>query len=104
MDACRTPAWRLRGALGRRRLSGSSPHHPAHEHEVFDLGDGVMARTPGDDSWGVVGHVLRMHNSFWGWAGDEYSECRMAGYVGNFTFPNGSTSRYTYVIECEGHH
>ena len=71
MDACRTPAWRLRGALGRRRLSGSSPHHPAHEHEVFDLGDGVMARTPGDDSWGVVGHVLRMHNSFWGWAGDE---------------------------------
>jgi len=47
---------------------------------------------------------LRMHNSFWGWTDDEYSQCQVVGYVGNFTFPNGTTCKHTYVIECEGHH
>ena len=33
-----------------------------------------------------------------------FSQCRVVGYIGKFTFPTGSESRYTYVIEHEGHH
>ena len=43
-----------------------------------------------------------MHNSLWGLEGDAYTECRIAGYIGAFTFSNGSTSKFTFVIVDEG--
>ena len=62
------------------------------------------ALTLGDDSWDIVGQPLRMHNSFWGWTDDDYSTCRVVGYVGKFRFNGGNTAKHTYVIECDGHY
>ena len=58
----------------------------------------------GDESWGVVGQKVGVHYSFWNWTEDDYSECRIVGYIGSHRFPNGNVSKHTYVIECEGHH
>ena len=59
----------------------------------------------GDDSWGVVGHEVKMHHSLWNDKDDDsYSTCRVVAYAGKFKFSNGKTSPHTYVIECDGHH
>ena len=53
----------------------------------------------------MVGQKLMLHNSFWQHDADEYSECRVVGYIGKYKFPGAATAaRHTYVIECEGHH
>ena len=68
-------------------------------------------RDAGDESWGVVGQRLNMHNSFWGLAGaelmvdgSEFSQCMVVGYIGHHKFEVGASSACTYVIECDGHH
>jgi hypothetical protein len=76
---------------------------PEATQRSFDIGDGQVVRHAGDDSWGVVGQQLRMHNSFWGWEDGDYTACRVVGYAGNYVFPDGRKSKHTYVIECEGH-
>jgi hypothetical protein len=76
---------------------------PKATQRSFDIGDGQVVRHAGDDSWGVVGQQLRMHNSFWGWEDGDYTACRVVGYAGNYVFPDGRKSKHTYVIECEGH-
>ena len=30
--------------------------------------------------------------------------CTVAGYIGEFKFGNGGTSKHTYALECEGHY
>ena len=71
---------------------------------TFELSDGVAAQHMGDESWGVIGQHISLHNSFWGEAGNEYSRCSVVGYIGKFEFDSGPTSRHTYVIEYEGNH
>jgi hypothetical protein len=86
-------------------VTGDTQHdtgEPVAPPEVFDIGSGTALQHIGDDSWGVVGQALRMHNSFWGWQDNEYSQCRVVGYAGTYTFPDGQTSKHTYVVECEG--
>ena len=46
-----------------------------------------------------------MHNSFWGWEDDDYSDCRVVAYIRNHKFAQAAKpSKHTYVIECEGVH
>jgi hypothetical protein len=71
---------------------------------VFDLGDHNIVAQRGEESWGVIGQTIRLHNSFWGWDDGAYSECRVIAYAGAYTFAAGAHSRHTYVIECEGHY
>ena len=70
---------------------------------TFDLGDGKQATHLGDDSWDVCGQTLRLHNSLWGIEGDEYTECKVVGYIGAHHFESGAVSRHTYVIEDGGY-
>ena len=65
----------------------------------------------GEESWGVIGQPLSMHNSFWGLSGgdalvggSEFSPCTVTGFIGAHSFDEGAHSASTYVIECEGHH
>jgi len=57
----------------------------------------------GDDSWNVMGQQLRVHNSFWGWEDNEYSECRVVGFAGENTFASGKQSKHRYIIEYDGY-
>jgi len=75
---------------------------PEAAARVFDLGDHNIVAQGGDESWGVIGQTIRLHNSFWGWDDGAYSECRVIAYAGAYTFAAGAHSRHTYVIECEG--
>ena len=75
---------------------------PAAQHRTFEVDDGQVVAHQGDESWGIMGQTLRVHNSFWGWPDDEYSECRVVGYAGPFTFPSGKRSKHTYIIACDG--
>ena len=77
---------------------------PAAQHRTFEIDNGMTIAHRGDESWGIMGQTLRVHNSFWGWSDDEYSECRVVGYAGPFTFPNGKRSKHTYIIACDGFH
>jgi hypothetical protein len=72
--------------------------------QSFEVDDGQTVYHAGDDSWGIMGQRVRIHHSFWGWEDDAYSECRVVGYVGKYTFPAGRTSKHTYVIKCDGYH
>ena len=76
---------------------------PPTTRRAFDIGGGTVAVHAGDDSWGVVGQTVKLHNSFWGYAEDEYSECVVVGYMGEHQFSAGARSKHTYVVECEGH-
>ena len=51
-----------------------------------------------------MGQQLRIHNSFWGWEGNEYSECIVVGYIGEHSFASSKLSKHTYIIEYDGHH
>ena len=75
---------------------------PEARERTFDIGDGRAVSHIGDDSWGIMGQRLKVHNSFWGLDGDKYSDARVVGYIGAFRFPAGKRSKHTYVIECEG--
>ena len=44
-----------------------------------------------------------MHNSFWGWTDNTFSTCTVAGYIGAHDLGTGARSKYTFVIECDGH-
>ena len=77
---------------------------PVAAARVFDLGNHNIVAQGGDESWGVVGQTIRLHNSFWGWDDGAYSECRVIAYAGAYTYAAGAHSRHTYVIECEGHY
>lgn len=77
---------------------------PTATARCFDIGGGQSMQHAGDDSWGLLGQALRMHNSFWGWGDDAYSECRVVGFTGSFTFADGTSAKHAYIIECEGHH
>lgn len=48
--------------------------------------------------------LVKMHYSLWGVDADEYARCTVVGYAGAHTFPDGKVSRYTFIIEHEGHH
>ena len=72
--------------------------------QTFDIGDGESVRHTGDESWGVVGQRLRLHNSFWQLPEDGYSAASVVGFAGRHQFSDGSTAKHAYVIECEGHH
>ena len=76
---------------------------PEARRHAFDIGEGQAVYHLGDDSWNVTGQQLRVHNSFWGWTDNEYSECRVAGYAGEYSFASGKLSKHTYVIEYDGH-
>ena len=54
-----------------------------------------------DDSWGVCGQMVRLHNSLWGLP-DGHTICPVVGFVGQFTFSGGNVSRFTYVVESDG--
>ena len=89
-------------STGAPRSGVAEPTRPA---QVFDIGDGQAVSHAGEESWQVVGQKLMLHNSFWQHDADEYSECRVVGYIGKYKFQGAATAaRYTYVIECEGHH
>ena len=96
------------GRKGQRRAAPSTGNvrsgaaDPATQQRTFEIDDGQSIAHRGDESWGIMGQSLRMHNSFWGWTDDEYSVCRVVGYAGNFRFASGSTAKHTYIIECDG--
>ena len=104
LDAPRAAAKR-----GQRRTApptggiSASAAEPEARRRVFDIGDGLAVSHLGDDSWNVMGQQLRVHNSFWGWEDNEYSECRVAGFVGEYTFGSGKQSKHTYIIEYDGY-
>ena len=70
---------------------------------AFDIGEGAAVTHLGEESWGVIGQPLKLHNSFWGMDDDAYAACTVVGYVGEYQF-EAARSRHTYVIEHEGHH
>ena len=82
---------------------------PEAKRRTYEIGDGQTVHHAGDDSWGIIGQPVKMHNSFWGWptsstpSKDDYSDCRVVAYIGAHRF-EGKVSKHTYVIECEGHH
>ena len=71
---------------------------------VFELGEGAPVRHAGENSWGVMGQRLMMPNSFWGEEDGAESECTVVGYIGQHSFSTGPRSKYTFVIEYNGHH
>jgi hypothetical protein len=78
---------------------------PTPTTRTFDIGDGQVVAEAGQDSWNIAGQLLRVHNSFWGWGDDEYSECRVVAYIGAHEFAAAARpSTHTYVIECDGIH
>ena len=89
---------------------------PEAKRRAFDIGGGQAVVHKGDDSWRVVGQKLKLHNSFWGipvpptpvgggQAPNQYSECIVVAYIGEYRFPDTQrSSKHTYVIECEGFH
>ena len=97
------PAKRRRPSTGTGDTSGAAAAEIAPEL-VFDLGEGISVSHMGDDSWGLIGQRLSMCNSFWGYTDGLHSDCVVAAYIGDHTFPSGPPSRHTYVIEHEGHH
>ena len=78
---------------------------PEQKRIAFDIGDGTAVHQTSDDSWDLVGQELKVHESFWDpdYEGQMYTTCTVVGYIGKYEFPEQSTSRHTYVIECEGH-
>ena len=76
---------------------------PEARRRAYDIGEGQAIFHIGDDSWGIIGQQLRVHNSFWGWEDNEYSDCRVVGYAGEHRFASDKLSKYTYVIEYEGY-
>lgn len=85
-----------------RPMAGTA--EPAATMRYFDIGGGQSVQHAGCDSWGLIGQALRMHNSFWGLHDDGYSDCRVVGFTGRFTFADGTSAKHAYIIECEGHH
>ncbi len=82
----------------------STAAEPEAQQRVFDIGDGLAVPHLGDDSWNIMGQRLRVHNSFWGWEGNDYSECIVAGYVGEHSFASSKLSKHTYIIDYDGHY
>jgi hypothetical protein len=82
----------------------STAAEPEAQQRVFDIGDGLAVPHLGDDSWDIMGQRLRVHNSFWGWEGNDYSECIVAGYVGEHSFASSKLSKHTYIIDYDGHY
>ena len=76
---------------------------PESRRRAFDVGDGQAIFHIGDDSWDILGQQLRVHNSFWGWEDNEYSDCRVVGFAGEHRFASGKMSKYTYIIEYDGY-
>jgi len=70
---------------------------------LYNIGDCALAHA-GEDSWGVIGQSVRLHNSFWGLDDGEYSDARVVAYASAYTFTAGNLSKHTYVVECEGHY
>ena len=75
----------------------------------FSIGGDAAVTDVGDESWGVVGQQLRVHNSFWGMEHCATLSCTccvsaatVVGYIGRHAFPSGHVSRHTFVIESEG--
>lgn len=96
------------GRQGQRRAAPATGDvrrgvaEPATQQRTFEIDDGQTVAHRGDESWGIMGQALRMHNSFWNWTDDNYSVCRVVGYAGNFRFASGKAAKHTYIIECEG--
>ena len=96
------------GRQGQRRAAPATGDvrrgvaEPATQQRTFEIDDGQTVAHRGDESWGIMGQTLRMHNSFWNWTDDNYSVCRVVGYAGNFRFASGKAAKHTYIIECEG--
>ena len=76
---------------------------PDAKRVLYNIGDCAIAHE-GEESWGVIGQPVRLHNSFWGWDDGEYSDARIVAYAGAYTFAAGNLSKHTYVVECEGHY
>ena len=76
---------------------------PAAKRALYNIGDCALAHA-GEESWGVVGQSVRLHNSFWGWDDGAYSDARVVAYAGAYTFAAGNVSKHTYVVECEGYY
>ena len=104
LDAPRAAAKR-----GQRRTApptggiSSTAAEPEARRRAFDIGEGQAIFHSGDDSWNIMGQQLRVHNSFWGWEDNEYSECRVVGFAGEYTFASGRQSKHTYIIEYDGY-
>ena len=77
---------------------------PAATQLAFDIGDGQVVQHAGAESWGVIGQRINVHHTFWNIDVDDYTPGRVVGYVGRFSFPDGSLSKHTYIMECEGNH
>ena len=77
---------------------------PDAKRVLYNIGDHVALAQAGEESWGVVGQSVRLHNSFWGWDDGEYSDARVVAYAGAYTFAAGNLSKHTYIVECEGHY
>ncbi len=75
---------------------------PDVKRALYNIGDCALAHA-GEDSWGIIGQSIRLHNSFWGLDDGEYSDARVVAYAGAHTFTAGNLSKHTYVVECEGH-
>jgi hypothetical protein len=76
---------------------------PDAKRALYNIGDCALAHA-GEDSWGVIGQSVCLHNSFWGLDDGEYSDARVVAYAGAYTFTAGNLSKHTYVVECEGHY
>ena len=107
-DSAGNASKRRRSAPRSGGISASAAAAPMHL-PTFDLGDGIAATHLGEESWGVIGARLRLHNSFWGDeyvltdGSDNYSPCEVAGYIGKFTFENAGASKHTFVVQCDGY-
>ena len=76
---------------------------PAAKRTLYNIGDCALAHA-GEESWGVVGQPVRLHNSCWGWDDGAYSDARVVAYAGAYTFAAGNVSKHTFVVECEGYY
>ena len=99
-DGAKPPRGRSAPASG---STAEAAAEPPTTQRAFDIGNGAVAIHVGDESWGVVGQTVKLHDSFWGLAENEYSECKVVGYMGAHQFATGARSRHTYVVECEDH-
>lgn len=80
---------------------------PEPKRVAFDIGDGIAVQHVGEDSWGLVGKEISLHNSFWtpactGRGEEDFSTCVVVGYIGKHKFAERKTAAQAYVVECEG--
>ena len=91
---------RKRATTSGEPSASAAPHVPTDK--TFDIGDDTPVAHAGDESWNIIGCKLRMHFSFWDCPENEKAPCTVVGYIGEYTFNNGTISKHTYVIENDG--